>query len=67
MGGSCSMPLAAHAHFDGGRLCLRAAWGDVENPGVLVRAEGSAAVTTLAEATALGEAVVAQLRANGAH
>ena len=67
MGGSCSMPLAAYAHFEGGRLSLRAAWGDVESPGTLVHAEGSAAVTTLSDATALGESVVARLRAHGAH
>ena len=28
MGGSCSMPLAAHATFSGEHLQLRAAWGD---------------------------------------
>jgi len=30
MGGSCSMPLAAHAVLEGGVLSLRAAWGDPE-------------------------------------
>jgi len=38
MGGSCSMPLAAHAVFSGADLQLRATWGDAENPAPLVRA-----------------------------
>ena len=42
MGGSCSMPLAAHATLEAGRLHLRAAWGDAEQPGPLVRAEAAA-------------------------
>ncbi|WP_240787186.1 hydroxymethylbilane synthase [Ramlibacter rhizophilus] len=68
MGGSCSMPLAAHARFDaqGQVLHLRAAWGDPAVPGRLVRAEASAPVAALAQAAALGQAVVAQLRAGGA-
>ncbi|MEJ7931895.1 hydroxymethylbilane synthase [Ramlibacter sp. AN1015] len=68
MGGSCSMPLAAFATFtDAGDLHLRAAWGDPERAGHLVRAAAGAPVATLAEAAALGNAVVAQLRAGGAH
>ena len=46
MGGSCSMPLAAHATLEAGRLHLRAAWGDAEQPGPLVRAEAAAAITS---------------------
>jgi hydroxymethylbilane synthase len=44
MGGSCSMPLAAHAVWlDGGaRLRLRAAWGDPEGVPVLVTAQAEA-------------------------
>ena len=66
MGGSCSMPLAAHATRQGERLHLRAAWGDPEGAPVLVRAEGEAQVSTLAQAEALGERVAAGLRAGGA-
>ncbi|MBU3738788.1 MAG: hydroxymethylbilane synthase, partial [Rhodoferax sp.] len=50
MGGSCSMPLAAHARLDGDTLHLRAAWGDPEGRIPLARAEGRATVTDLAQA-----------------
>jgi hydroxymethylbilane synthase len=66
MGGSCSMPLAAHARTDGEYLQLQAAWGDPDQPGVLARARGAAVVGSLEEAAALGEAVAAKLRAAGA-
>ncbi len=67
MGGSCSMPLAAHAVFTGGdTLHLRAAWGDPEGSPTLVRVEASEAITTLEAAGQLGERVAAQLRAGGA-
>ena len=39
MGGSCSMPLAAHATFSGDVLCMRAVWGDPQ--GVLALAQVS--------------------------
>jgi hydroxymethylbilane synthase len=45
MGGSCSMPLAAHGTFTEGVLQLDAAWGDTEGQAPLVRAAASAAVT----------------------
>jgi hydroxymethylbilane synthase len=67
MGGSCSMPLAAHAHFDGEYLQLQAAWGDPDQAGVLVRARGAGVIADLEQAAALGEAVAARLRAGGAH
>ena len=67
MGGSCSMPLAAHATLADGSLHLRAAWGDPEGEPRLVTAEGRAAVASLADAAALGERVAAELRAGGAH
>ena len=69
MGGSCSMPLAAHATLDGRRLHLRAAWGEPEGEARLVRAEGVAEVEVeqLAAAEALGLRVAADLRAGGAH
>ena len=69
MGGSCSMPLAAHATLDGRRLHLRAAWGEPEGEARLVRADGVAEVEVeqLAAAEALGLRVAADLRAGGAH
>ena len=67
MGGSCSMPLAAHARMDGEYLQLDAAWGDPDRPGVLVRAKGAEVIADIAQAAALGEQVAAQLRAGGAH
>lgn len=57
MGGSCSMPLAAYAIWQGTELWLRSAWGDVDGVQPLVHSEGRAAVTTLPEAVALGERV----------
>ncbi len=66
MGGSCSMPLAAHAEWDGPVLRLRAAWGDPQEPGVLVRAEVAAPVAGLDGADALGVQVAQALRAAGA-
>ncbi|QEA14009.1 hydroxymethylbilane synthase [Comamonas flocculans] len=66
MGGSCSMPLAAHAQWQGAVLQLQAAWGAVQGGQPLVRAGGSASATTLAQADALGLAVAAQLQARGA-
>ena len=66
MGGSCSMPLAAYATFDGEYLQLSAVWGDPDRPGVLVRARSADVVADLDEAAALGEAVATRLRAGGA-
>jgi hydroxymethylbilane synthase len=67
MGGSCSMPLAAHAVFQGATLQLQAAWGDPDGAAALVRAEGAAAVTDLLQAEALGAQVALRLAASGAH
>ena len=67
MGGSCSMPLAAHAILAGDRLHLQAAWGDPQGATELVRAEVQASVRNLTEADALGLQVARQLRAAGAH
>ena len=66
MGGSCSMPLAAHGTFSNDILQLDAAWGDVQAQAPLVRAAASAVVTTLAQAEALGDAIAQRLRAGGA-
>jgi hydroxymethylbilane synthase len=67
MGGSCSMPLAAHASFSGEYLQISAAWGEPEGSGPLVRAMDAAAVADVEQAAALGVAIAAQLRAGGAH
>ena len=67
MGGSCSMPLAAFALWQGTDLWLRAAWGQPERQPQLVRAEGHAAVHTELDAQSLGQRVAAALRAAGAH
>lgn len=66
MGGSCSMPLAAHGTLDGSALQLDAAWGDPEGHAPLVRAQATAPIRTLAEAEALGDAIAQRLRAGGA-
>ena len=66
MGGSCSMPLAAHGRLVQGNLHLDAAWGDPDARVPLVRASASAPVATLEAADALGIAIAAQLRAGGA-
>ena len=67
MGGSCSMPLAAHAVFELDALYLRAAWGDPEGGSSVVRVEGRSPVHTLQEAVALGEQVAKQLQAAVGH
>lgn len=76
MGGSCSMPLAAHAVWQGDQLRLDAAWGEPEDAAMLQkqRPANTALVTAslcqnisdLAGAAALGEQVAARLRAGGA-
>lgn len=63
MGGSCSMPLAAHAVFAGDRLDISAAWGDPQGQVPLVQTEASAVVEDTAAAVALGESVAAALQA----
>lgn len=67
MGGSCSMPLAAHAVFSGEYLQLRAAWGDPDGAATLLRTQGAASVADLEQAAALGTEAAARLRAAGAH
>lgn len=67
LGGSCSMPLAAHATWNAaGALSLSAALGSVEGaPPQLLKAEQAAAVTDVAAAEALGRAVAQTLREQG--
>ena len=68
MGGSCSMPLAAHATFSGEYLQLRAAWGDPDGCGALVRAQGGRrGGRPGAGRRNSATAVAARLRAGGAH
>ncbi len=55
MGGSCSMPLAAHATFSGTTLTLDAAWGDPDGQHPLVTTHASAPVLDTVAAVALGE------------
>lgn len=68
MGGSCSMPLAAHATYANGMLNLRAAWGDPEGSATLVQAtvEQSVAVNDHLAARRMGEEVAKALQAKGA-
>ena len=71
MGGSCSMPLAAHATWCEGVLHLQAAWGDPMGAPVLLRAEGAQLLDSADPhaqdlARQLGETVAAQLQALGA-
>jgi hydroxymethylbilane synthase len=67
MGGSCSMPLAAHATLAGDVLSLRAAWGDPEGSTQLVNAAVAGAVSSLQDAEALGLQVAHDLKRGGAH
>jgi hydroxymethylbilane synthase len=68
MGGSCSVPLAAHAVWDsvGTNLTIDAAWGDPEGAPTLIVATASAQVSSLEQAQALGLSVALQLQAQGA-
>lgn len=67
LGGSCSMPLAAHACWQGeGRLALDAVLGSAEDAApTLVRAGAEAAVHDTAAAEALGRLVADRLREGG--
>ncbi len=69
MGGSCSMPLAAHATWSGSDLTIQAAWGDPDESAPiqpLVRAELTRHINDLSRASALGEQVAALLCEGGA-
>lgn len=61
MGGSCSMPLAAHATLQGSTLHLRAAWGDPSGVIDMVQLTRHAEVTDLAGADALGQSLAEEL------
>ena len=67
LGGSCSMPLAAHARWEDGELVLEAALGHGSawrEP--LLRTQARAAPADAQQATALGERAAAALRTAGA-
>jgi hydroxymethylbilane synthase len=67
LGGSCSMPLAAFAQWQGAQLVLHAALGDAATPTrPLLRVSCQAAVADEASARALGAQAVALLHAAGA-
>jgi hydroxymethylbilane synthase len=67
LGGSCSVPLAAYAFWDGDILQLTAALGhgsQISQP--ILRANTQAHVVTDAQAQAMGEQVAQSLRSQGA-
>ena len=65
LGGSCTVPLAAHALSLGkDELLLQAAWGTAD--GSLLRAQHQATCTSIAEAEQMGVAVAQQLIQQGA-
>jgi hydroxymethylbilane synthase len=67
LGGSCSVPLAAHAHWaDNGHLQVQAAWGDPSGARALVRSQVSGACVDREMAEALGQQAAQQLLAQGA-
>ncbi len=66
MGGSCSMPLAAHATFNSDVLTLQAAWGDPEGDACLVTAKATLHQPDHAGAEQLGEQIAERLRQAGA-
>jgi hydroxymethylbilane synthase len=66
LGGSCSVPLAAHAVVNGAQLCLSAALGHAQDPSQpLLQAQLSAPLSDTAGAERLGTAVAQLLRAQG--
>jgi hydroxymethylbilane synthase len=67
LGGSCSMPLAAFATWQGDTLVLRAALGHGERPALpLLRAQTQGRVVDAQAASALGSQAAASLRQQGA-
>jgi len=67
LGGSCSVPLAAFASWQGDTLVLRGALGHADSPTQpLLRAQTQGQPRDAAAATALGEQAAASLREQGA-
>jgi len=67
MGGSCSMPLAAHATLAADVLTLQAAWGDPEGEARLVTAQATLSQPDHAGAEQLGAQIAQRLKQAGAH
>jgi hydroxymethylbilane synthase len=67
MGGSCSMPFAAHATLQAGSLTLQAAWGDPEGEPRLVTAQATLNQPDHSGAEQLGTQIAERLRQAGAH
>ena len=66
LGGSCSMPLAAHAVLSeldsqSKSINLQAQWGDAEHIGPLVKVNKTQEVHTLEDANALGVSVANEM------
>jgi len=68
LGGSCSVPLAAHAVWKSGRLSLQVVLGHPATPtrAPLLRAQLDATVSSDGDARGLGERAAAMLRERGA-
>jgi hydroxymethylbilane synthase len=67
LGGSCSVPLAAHAHWQGDQLVLQAALGQAAEPTrLLLRAHVQGRAADAPTADRLGQQVAARLRDLGA-
>jgi len=67
LGGSCSMPLAAHAVWDGDALRVDVVLGHPARPAMpLLRASASGAVSDVPAAEALGAQAAALLQGRGA-
>jgi hydroxymethylbilane synthase len=67
LGGSCSVPLAAHAQWQDGALELQAALGDARQPTrTLLYAKVRGPASDVGQAEAVGAQAVALLRAQGA-
>ncbi len=80
LGGSCSMPLAAHARINGQEMVIEAVWGEsgpdsgpnpgaisgMGLPGKLIRASRSGVILQMADALKLGEQVGQDLIEAGA-
>jgi len=67
MGGSCSMPLAAHAQLQGDVLSLQASWGDPQGEPILLSAQASLNRPDHEGAEQMGVQVAQRLRQAGAH
>ena len=65
LGGSCEVPLAAHAVWNQNQMRIRSFVASIDGKAICL-ASGSGAVQSVAEAEALGFAVAQDLLAQGA-